>query len=113
MSIASHKELQAFLKQYPEITMLELLMPDLNGILRCKRIPVSEFDTFFNHGVKGPESTTLLNVLGEFCDELNFVMAEGDPDKLILPVANSLAPITWLKSDTAQILATFADRSII
>ena len=108
MSIASRKELQAFLKQYPEISMLELLMPDLNGILRCKRIPVSEFDTFFSHGVKGPESTILLNVLGEFCDELNFVMAEGDPDKLILPVANSLAPITWLKSDTAQILATFA-----
>lgn len=108
MTIASQEELQGFLKQYPEITMLELLMPDLNGILRCKRIPVSEFETFFTQGVKGPESTTLLNILGEFCDDLNFVMAEGDPDKLILPVANSLAPISWLKSDTAQILATFA-----
>jgi glutamine synthetase len=108
MSIASQKELQVFLKQYPEITMLELLMPDLNGILRCKRIPVSEFDTFFTQGVKGPESTLLLNILGEFCDDLNAMIADGDPDKLILPVANSLAPICWLKSDTAQTLATFA-----
>lgn len=109
MNIASHAELQAFLKQYPETTMLELLMPDLNGIIRCKRIPAIEFDTFFNSGVKGPASTSLLNVLGEFCNEVDFLMVEGDPDKLIYPVANTLAPITWLKSDTAQVLATFAE----
>ncbi|MBT5003156.1 MAG: glutamine synthetase [Porticoccaceae bacterium] len=109
MNIAVESELEEFIKQHPEITMLEILMPDLNGIIRCKRIPAIECATFFREGVKGPASTILLNVRGEFCDEVDFANVEGDPDKLIHPIAHTLAPITWLKSDTAQVLATFAE----
>ena len=109
MNIATESELQEFIKKYPEIKMLEILMPDMNGIVRCKRIPDIEFATFFREGVKGPASTVLLNVRGEFCDEVDFANLEGDPDKLIHPIAHTLAPITWLKSDTAQVLATFTE----
>jgi len=109
MNIANESELDQFIKEYPEINMLEILMPDMNGIVRCKRIPRGEFGTFFRHGVKGPASTTLLNVRGEFCDEVDFAGLEGGPDRLIHPIANTLAPITWLKSDTAQVLATFTE----
>jgi glutamine synthetase len=109
MNIANESELDEFLKQYPETKMIEILMPDMNGIIRCKRIPSNEFSTFFRNGVKGPASTTLLNVRGEFCDEVDFANLEGDPDKLIYPIANTLAPITWLKSNTAQVLATFTE----
>ena len=49
MNIATESELQQFIKQYPEIKMLEILMPDMNGIVRCKRIPASEFTTFFEN----------------------------------------------------------------
>jgi len=103
MNIATESELQEFIKKYPEIKMLEILMPDMNGIVRCKRIPDIEFATFFREGVKGPASTVLLNVRGEFCDEVDFA------NKLIHPIAHTLAPITWLKSDTAQVLATFTE----
>jgi glutamine synthetase len=109
MNIAAESELKTFMKKHPEIKMLEILMPDMNGIVRCKRIPANDFTTFFREGVKGPASTVLLNVLGEFCDEVDFANLEGDPDKLIHPIANTLAPITWLKSDTAQVLATFTE----
>ena len=51
----------------------------------------------------------LLNVRGEFCDEVDFAHVEGDPDMLIHPISNTLSPITWLKSDTAQVLATFTE----
>ncbi|KRO94116.1 MAG: glutamine synthetase family protein [Proteobacteria bacterium] len=109
MNFAAESELKTFIKKHPEIKMLEVLMPDMNGIVRCKRIPAREFATFFREGVKGPASTVLLNVLGEFCDEVDFANLEGDPDKLIHPIANTLAPVTWLKSDTAQVLATFTE----
>ncbi len=109
MNIANESELDKFIKQYPDTKMMEILMPDMNGIIRCKRIPREEFSTFFCHGVKGPASTTLLNVRGEFCDEVDFANLEGDPDKLIYPIAGTLAPISWLKSDTAQVLATFTE----
>lgn len=109
MNIARTKELKAFLKLHPETTMIELLVPDINGILRGKRIHHTEFGTFFKEGVKSPVSMTLCNCLGEFAEELDLSFLEGDPDKLMRPVANTLAPISWLKSNTAQILATFTE----
>lgn len=48
MNIANESELDQFIKEYPEINMLEILMPDMNGIVRCKRIPCGEFGTFFS-----------------------------------------------------------------
>ncbi len=109
MKIALKKELEAFLTQYPDTTMLEVLLPDINGILRCKRIPAVEFQAFFNSGSKGPASTVLVNCRGEFPDELDIGNSDGDPDKLIRPISGTLAPISWLKSETAQILASFQE----
>ena len=86
MNIANVNELNYFLDKYPSVSMMEVLMVDINGIIRCKRIPRSEFEELFTHGIKGPASTVLLNVKGEFCDELNKADLEGDPDRLIKPI---------------------------
>ena len=102
-------ELEEFLRQYPKTTSLELLIPDINGIFRCKRIPRQEFEDFFETGVNGPATTLLLNVLGEMTGDLDFLNLEGDPDRNISPVANTLAPITWLGSETGQVISTFSE----
>ena len=102
-------ELEKFLRQYPKMTSLELLIPDINGIFRCKRIPRQEFEDFFETGVNGPATTLLLNVLGEMTGDLDFLNLEGDPDRNISPVANTLAPITWLGSETGQVISTFSE----
>ena len=70
MSIAKPEELQEFLQKHPEITMLEVLVPDINGILRGKRLPRGEFSTFFVEGVKAPGSVCLCNSRGEFSDDV-------------------------------------------
>ena len=89
MNIANESELDQFIKEYPEINMLEILMPDMNGIVRCKRIPRGEFGTFFRHGVKGPASTTLLNVRGEFCDEVALPVLRNNHEKLLQPISQN------------------------
>ena len=109
MNIANVNELNYFLDKYPSVSMMEVLMVDINGIIRCKRIPRSEFEELFTHGIKGPASTVLLNVKGEFCDELNKADLEGDPDRLIKPIKNTLSYIPWLDSETAQVMATFIE----
>ena len=109
MNIANVTELNYFLDKYPSVSMMEVLMVDINGIIRCKRIPRSEFEELFTHGIKGPASTVLLNVKGEFCDELNKADLEGDPDRLIKPIKNTLSYIPWLDSETAQVMATFTE----
>ena len=38
MEFADQAELDAFLVNHPDIEVIELVMPDLSGIARCKRI---------------------------------------------------------------------------
>ncbi|MEM9254788.1 MAG: glutamine synthetase family protein [Pseudomonadota bacterium] len=107
MNLAEYQELETFLLQYPDTTMLELMAPDLNGILRGKRIPASEFATLYRQGVKHPAALTLLNSIGDMIEDVPGY--EGDPDKLMRAIAGTLAPVPWLNSDTGQVLATFTE----
>ena len=113
MKIAPQSELKHFLQSHPDIQMLELLMPDINGILRCKRIHRREFDSLFDRSFKAPLSIPLLGIMGELYDEgLSHDLLAGDPDQLLLPITGSLAPIPWLESSTAQVLGGFADMDL-
>jgi glutamine synthetase len=110
MQIANLKDIENFLEAEPDTQLLELLMPDINGIFRCKRIHRREFDTLFEHSFKAPMSTPLLGITGDLYDDhLDPMMFAGDPDQLLLPVSGSIATIPWLDSPTAQVITSFAD----
>jgi glutamine synthetase len=113
MNIATQIEIDTFLAENPEIQMLELLMPDINGILRCKRIHRREFKALFNHVFKAPLSTPLLGITSDLYDaKLEHDLLAGDPDQLLLPISGTIAPIPWLDSPTAQVLTTFSDMDL-
>ncbi len=97
-------ELEAFKKAHPEITTVEVLICDVNGIFRGKRIPVEELDTLFTKGSKMPGTVSMMNVQGDVSDEGFIGSMDGDPDKALFPVANTLVPIPWVDSNTAQIV---------
>lgn len=109
MNVADKSELAQFLQQNPDIEMLELMMPDMNGILRCKRIGRREFDGFFSGKLKGPIATPFLGIMGTFYDEEGADEFAGDPDGMILPLSGTLARIPWMKSATAQVLTSFSE----
>ena len=46
------EELRSFLKKHPEVKMIELLLPDINGILRGKRIGRDELETLYKRGIR-------------------------------------------------------------
>ncbi len=106
---ANIEELNAFLALHPGVRTLEIVAPDMVGVLRGKRIPRVEFETFFKKGVQGPGSTPLLNSLGDLSEDVGIGHSDGDPDKILRPVKNSLSLIPWLKSETAQVVATWFD----
>jgi glutamine synthetase len=101
---AAPRELAEFLKRSPGVRMLEVVMPDINGILRGKRIPFSEAAELYEGGIKACGSMPLLSSKGETIPELGLGSIDGDPDNLILPVRDTLATIPWLGSQTAQAL---------
>ena len=102
-------ELQDYLEQHPDLGTLEILSPDMNGILRAKRIPRAELETFFSKGVTGPGTTPLMNSLGDCCDSLGAGTIDGDPDKGLHPVPGTLAPIPWLQSATHQVIGNWTE----
>jgi hypothetical protein len=59
-------ELDGFLQANPSIQMLEVLMPDINGIFRCKRIHRSEFSALFEGTLKCPATQSLVTTMGEY-----------------------------------------------
>ena len=104
MTVTALDQAKRYLEQYPELGALEILSPDMNGILRAKRIPRAEVETFFGKGITGPGTTSLMNSLGDCCDSLGLGTLDGDPDRGLHPVASTLSPIPWLKSATHQVL---------
>tara|TARA_R110001599_G_scaffold353817_1_gene598933 strand:+ start:63577 stop:65025 length:1449 start_codon:yes stop_codon:yes gene_type:complete len=99
-------ELRAFLEQHPAIQMLEVLMPDMNGIFRCKRIHRSEFAALAEGVLKCPVTQLLVTTMGEYDHQVDPELVAGEPDNALWPVGGSLSPVHWLSSPTGQVMAS-------
>lgn len=106
---AGQDELQEFLKKYPDTKIIETLLPDINGILRGKRICRDELETLFNNGLKTCASTVFLNSRGETSLDIGIGTLDGDPDVLVYPVANTLKPVPWHDMPVAQVFTSLYD----
>lgn len=105
--IGSSAELEAYLQCHPDIATLEVVSVDMNGMLRGKRIPRDEFETFFARGLSSPGSVPLMNSRGDACADSGLGTLDGDPDMCLRPVTGTLAPIPWIRSNTHQVLGTW------
>jgi glutamine synthetase len=103
-------ELNRFLKKYPKTDVLELLIADLTGVLRCKRIRKSEFRKVFKDGFSLPGGTVLIDTIGDVIDGIPWSADDGDPDINASVVPGSLAPVPWAKRPSAQAMFRFYTR---
>ncbi|MGH8197336.1 MAG: glutamine synthetase family protein [Steroidobacteraceae bacterium] len=103
------EELQKFLERYPDTQLLELLQPDMLGILRGKRIVRGEFAKPFAEGLNFCGATVLLDAKGLTFDRIDNGGRDGDPDAISTAVEGSLAPVPWAHVPTAQVLLAMAD----
>ena len=101
-------ELRAFLERYPDTQHLELLQPDMLGILRGKRVIRDEFAKPFTAGVNFCGATVLLDAKGLTFERINEGSRDGDPDAISTAVPGSLAPVPWAHVPTAQVLLAMA-----
>lgn len=103
------KELSDFLARYPDTQQLELLVPDMLGILRGKRVAANEFAKPFGKGVNFCGATVLLDAKGQTFDGIVNGGADGDPDAIASAVPGTLAPVPWAEKPTAQVLMQMAE----
>ena len=103
------EELRKFLERYPDTQQLELLQPDMLGILRGKRVGRSEFAKPFTDGLNFCGATVLLDAKGLTFDRIDNGGRDGDPDAISTAVPGSLAPVPWARVPTAQVLLAMND----
>ena len=86
---------------------MELLIADLAGVFRGKRIRRKEFEKTFRDGFCMPGGTVVLNTLGDVVPDIPWSDADGDPDTDAKVVPGSIAPVPWAKKPSAQALYRF------
>jgi len=94
---------EAFLLAHPEVRCVDLLLPDMNGILRGKRVETGDLRQIYDKGLFLPGSMFALDALGGTIQETGLGFDEGDADRPCLPVADSLCPSPWLGPEVAQL----------
>ena len=111
VELATIKEFNDFKKKHKKIKYLDVILGDLSGIIRGKRIPISDADKIFTTGVQFCYSTFLLDTSGYCPDAEGRGFTDGDPDANYYPVKNTLSIIPWHKDNIAQVLITIQDES--
>jgi glutamine synthetase len=83
---------------------MELMIADLAGVLRGKRVRGDEFRKVVDDGFCIPGGMVLLNSLGDVVSGMAYTADDGDPDIDARIVPGSLAPVPWASRPTAQAL---------
>tara|TARA_R110000796_G_scaffold251533_2_gene383201 strand:- start:110 stop:1519 length:1410 start_codon:yes stop_codon:yes gene_type:complete len=102
----SVQEAEAFLAEHPEIHFIDLLIADMNGIVRGKRIDRSALLKAYEKGIALPASIFALNIQGTTVEETGLGLEIGDADRVCLPIPGTLNVEPWQKRPTGQLLMT-------
>lgn len=103
-------ELLEFLAARPGLRFIDLLLHDLNGVDRGKRVDVGSAAATFQNGLLLPGSMFALDVPGHTVEATGFGFDEGDADRPCLPIAGSLVEVPWLDHGVAQAQITMHER---
>jgi glutamine synthetase len=99
----------AVLAQIPDCELIDLLLPDMNGLLRGKRVTRDALDKVYRDGVCLPMSLIATDVTGNTVEETGLGYDIGDEDRICRPVPGTLRPVPWQHRPTAQLLLQMED----
>ncbi|HGG04445.1 MAG TPA: glutamine synthetase, partial [Aliiroseovarius sp.] len=96
-------EYAAFCDTHGRPDRVELMLCDLNAVLRGKWLPGEDDAKLAEGGVRLPLSTYAPNIMGEEVAATGLGIIAGDPDGRVIPIVGSLRPVPWAKGNVAQI----------
>jgi glutamine synthetase len=91
-----------FLKAHPDITTIEALLPDCNGVMRGKWLPRHKLAKVYQGEFKLPVTALSLDIWGRDVEKL--VFESGDADGICRPVEGSLHATPWAGDSHGQVM---------
>ena len=107
-SSAFAREVKAYLDRYPQTEHIDVMLTDLNGAFRGKRIPVAGL-LKIEKGCYFPASVFAMDILGNVVEEAGLGQDLGEPDRRCVPVAGTLIPSATDPQYIGQLLLTMQD----
>ncbi|QJE73190.1 glutamine synthetase [Aerophototrophica crusticola] len=101
---ATASEIQEFRSRHPDVVAVDVLLPDLCGVYRGKRVPIDELGKVYTDGVALPGCTFAVDITGETIEETGMSIERGVPDQTCRPVPGTLAPVPWAAKPLGQVL---------
>ena len=99
-------EANVFLKDHPDIQYVDLLITDMNGIVRGKRVERASLHKVYESGIRLPASLFALDINGATVESTGLGLDIGDADRVCYPIPGTLSYEPWQKRPTAQLLMT-------
>ncbi|MCQ4348553.1 glutamine synthetase family protein [Pseudomonas stutzeri] len=99
-------EANEFLAEHPEVQFVDLLIADMNGVVRGKRIDRSNLLKVYEKGINLPASLFALDITGSTVERSGLGLDIGDADRVCLPIPGTLRMEPWQRRPTAQLLMT-------
>ncbi|BDZ90412.1 hypothetical protein VEE68_48590 [Escherichia coli] len=85
------QEVKRYLERYPNTQYVDVLLTDLNGCFRGKRIPVSSLKKL-EKGCYFPASVFAMDILGNVVEEAGLGQEMGEPDRYLCSCSRFLNP---------------------
>jgi glutamine synthetase len=97
------------LQQTPDCELVDLILPDMNGLLRGKRVTRGALEKVYADGVCLPMSLIATDITGNTVEETGLGYDIGDEDRICRPVPGTLRPVPWSPRPMAQLLLSMED----
>ncbi|MGQ0656576.1 MAG: glutamine synthetase family protein [Chromatiales bacterium] len=103
-------EARRFLTAHPAVQCIDLLIADINGCQRGKRVRRDALAKVWRDGICLPGSLYGLDITGTTVEASGLGFAIGDADYVCRPVLNRLTTCPWHDPPTAQVLLAMRER---
>jgi glutamine synthetase len=102
----SAREAEDFLAANPDVTSVQVVLTDADGVGRGKSVRRGELARLYTHGRYLPNSILGLDITGADVEEAGLLWEDGDADRVCWPVAGTLVRAPWQTPPAGQLLAT-------
>jgi len=96
------QEYEAYCARHGRPERIELMLCDINAVLRGKWLPGDALGKLTSGSVRLPYSTYAPAIMGNEVEETGLGIVVGDPDGALMPVPGSLRPVPWMPGNVAQ-----------